>query len=234
MRSESQIKIITLAIALAMGLAFTVALVCISNFRQTTLGDESNTPDLTESLLKFDTEPQQSNPTPNLGNGLLFSSNGDGTCILSGIGSCTDTCVVVPTYSPAGELVTAIAPMALYGCNTLNAIQIPASVTSIGSLALAACPNLAYISVSAENIAYRDVDGVLYSADLSVLLLYPPMRAGANATLSSATIKIADMAFYRCINLTRITYTGSPEQWEAISIGTKNYSLTAAAKAFEG
>ncbi|MBO5295776.1 MAG: leucine-rich repeat protein [Clostridia bacterium] len=234
MRPDSQIKMISLAIALAMGLALTVALICISCIKKA----PTPTPTITDSQGSADFPVQaETQPTETQvpqGNGLLFSSNGDGTCVLSGIGSCTDACVVIPTYAPSGELVTAVAPMALYGCESMTALQIPASVTSIGSLAFADCKSLSYISVAAENLAYRDVEGVLYSADLSVLLLYPPMRAGTSLTLLSATTKISDMAFYRCINLSRIVYTGTAEQWESISIGSKNYSLTAAAKAFEG
>jgi hypothetical protein len=41
-----------------------------------------------------------------------------------------------------------------------------------------------------------------------------------------------EMAFYNCTYLTQIYYTGTPAQWESISIGSKNYSLIASAKTF--
>ena len=40
--------------------------------------------------------------------GLEFTSNGDGTCYVSGIGTCTDLDIAVPPTSPDGDTVTAI------------------------------------------------------------------------------------------------------------------------------
>ena len=37
--------------------------------------------------------------------GLLYTSNSDGTCYVSGIGTCTDTDIVIPDISPAGDVV---------------------------------------------------------------------------------------------------------------------------------
>ena len=165
-------------------------------------------------------------------NTLAFASAGDGTCTLVGIGSCTDSCVVIPSYSPAGDRVTTIAARAFYGQKQINAIQIPASVEHIGVLAFANCPNLVYISVSDQNEDYCDIDGILYTSDGRELLLYPPMRAGASVTISLVTTEIAEMAFYNCAYLTHVYYTGTPEMWERITIGAKNYSLIAASKTF--
>ena len=163
---------------------------------------------------------------------LSFVSNGNGSCTLVGIGECRDTCITIPTHSPSGDRVTAIAPRAFYGCTEVSAIQIPASVVSIGEGAFSDCESLAYVSVSEANPYYCDLDGVLYSADLYTLHLYPPMRAGSHAIIKKATAEIMGMAFYNCRNLTHVDYEGSAEDWEKIDIGTKNYSLTAASKSF--
>lgn len=45
--------------------------------------------------------------------GLEFSSNGDGTCTIVGIGTCEDTTLVIPATSPKGETVAAIGEGAL-------------------------------------------------------------------------------------------------------------------------
>ena len=58
------------------------------------------------------------------------------------------------------------------------------------------------------------------------------VNAGASVTISLVTTEIAEMAFYNCAYLSHVYYTGTPEQWERISIGGKNYSLIAAAKTF--
>lgn len=238
MKNHSQVLVIALAVSFAMALALAVSLICISYIED----EPSPLPNeqmgfQTETLapsgdIEEESKTEQVLPFPS--NGLRFTSNGDGSCVLSGIGDCTDPCVVIPEYAPSGERVTSVSAMALYGCTTVSAVQIPVSVQTIGNLAFSACPNLAYISVSEGNACYRDVDGVLYTADLATLLLYPPMRAGVQMTVAVSTKTICDMAFYGCAYLTRIVYTGTAEEWELIRIGSKNYSLTAASVTFGG
>ncbi len=235
MKFQSQSMAIGLAVAFAMALALSVALICLSHAQQ----DLPPSPDMgTDSAQNAEQNGNvhdtsaQAPPTVSTENGLRFTSNGNGTCFLSGIGEWTDACVVIPEFSPIGDRVTEIAPMALFECKTVTAIQIPASVERIGDLAFAACPNLAYISVSDASPYFCDTDGVLYTADRSVLILYPAMRAGSSVAISNTTAKISDMAFYNCRNLTRISFEGTPAQWESIAIGSQNYSLTAAAKTF--
>ncbi len=241
MKSMTQTLLMILAIIFAAALALTVALISLSFMREE---GEMTRPQIEETpppiLLTTPspwestappqiTPPEETTTTPN---SLSFASAGDGTCTVIGIGSCTDSCVVIPTFSPSGDLVTAVAARAFYGCKQINAVQIPASVEHIGALAFANCPGLVYISVSDGNEEFCDIDGILYTSDGRELLLYPPMRAGASVTISLVTTEIADMAFYGCAYLTQIYYTGSAEQWERITIGAKNYSLTAAAKSF--
>lgn len=237
MRTHSQTLVISVTAAVAMALALVVALFCISYIEepapQTPMGKDTELRlDITVSEEGQGTTDLPTAPTDS--SGLRFSSNGDGTCVLSGVGDCTDVCVVIPEYAPSGERVTSIAAMAFYGCTTVTAVQIPASVQTIGNLAFSACTNLAYISVSEGSLSYRDVDGVLYTADLRALLLYPPMRAGVHMTITAATVEIRDMAFFGCTYLKRIAYVGTAEEWELIRIGSKNYSLTAASVTFEG
>ena len=163
---------------------------------------------------------------------LEFSSNGNGTCTVVGIGSCQEAAVIIPAFAPNGDAVTAIAPRAFYGCPTVTAVHIPAGVAFIGNLAFGDCKSLSFFTVSEENLAYRAIDGVLYSADLSVLIQYPPKRAGESVVILTATTAVREMAFYDAAYLRRICYQGSVAQWEMISVGGKNYALLAAAKEF--
>ncbi len=249
-----QIVMTVLAILFAMALALTVALICLSYTDKRTEKDtttahlptggteSTSTPEEDSTSPEEDsTSPEEDSTVPeedstappeDRGNGLAYAANGDGTCTLIGIGKCDDVCIVIPETSPAGDLVTAIAPRAFYGCTYATAIQIPATVTRIGDLAFAACPSLVYLSVDLANPYYCDIDGILYTADGQTLLTYPAMRAGNEITIGSVTTEIAEMAFYNCAYLTHITYTGTAEQWERIRIGAKNYSLIAASKSF--
>jgi len=256
----SQALMITLAVIFATALSVTIAMICISYLeknpttytatqtvpQRSTESDtvittrypiaSSNAPLYSDTLGTSESLSESPIPEPEtpLGNGLAFASNGNGTCTLIGIGTCTDVCVTIPEYSPAGDRVTSIAPRAFYACSFLTAVQIPAGVTLIGDQAFAACNNLVYISVNDTNPYYCDIDGILYTADLYTLHLYPPMRAGSNASISSVTAEIMEMAFYNCAYLTHIYYEGSAEQWDSIDIGPRNHSLTAASKTFEG
>ena len=200
--------------------------------------DSDNVDSKQESEGETPSEPTESEaetqPPETPGGGLSFASNGNGTCTLISIGTCTDVCVVIPERSPAGDRVTSIAPRAFYAASHVTAIQIPSSVASIGELAFAACDNLVYISVNVKNPYYCDVDGVLYTADESTLILYPPCRVGNAVQIQTVTTAIADMAFFDCTHLSHVTYAGSAEEWDRIRIGIRNHSLIAASKSFAG
>ena len=173
-------------------------------------------------------EPDQKAPVA----GLLFTKNGDGTCRLSGLGSCADACVVIPETSPEGDLVTEIDADAFRGASGVAAVQIPSTVQYIGERAFADCGSLLYISVSPQNRFYCDEGGVLYSKDQSVLLQYPTLAAAGSLKIPITVKTIREMAFYNCPYLTKIYYPGSPDEWEKISVGAKNYALLSASKQF--
>lgn len=250
MKAHTQILMIALAITFAVALALTVALLCFSYLREESAQNlPKETPEesleVYNPLLSQTKEPAKSTTAPATSappaattapaapqKSLLFAPNGDGTSRVIGIGSYTDPCVVIPEYDPNGNRVTTVASGALYGCVSVTAIQIPASVVHIEPLAFANCKNLLYVSVSPKNVAYRDVDGVLYSYDKKTLILYPSMRVGSTAEIPASVTAIAEMAFYNCVYLRSITYGGTAEQWEQIRIDSKNYSLTAASKTF--
>ena len=56
--------------------------------------------------------------------GLEFESNGDGTCIITGIGTCTDKNIVIPVESPDGDTVTLIGEYALYSIENVDSITL--------------------------------------------------------------------------------------------------------------
>jgi hypothetical protein len=237
MTARSHAVLLAFAVVFAMGMALAVAILCIPAVSEKPPIEETTATGgvaATESDAVLESTGEPVPILPDVSNGLQFTSFGNGTCALTGIGICADACVVIPEFSPFGDRVVEIAPRALYGVPSVTAIQIPASVRVIGEYAFAACKSLMYISVSAQNPCFCDLEGVLYTADRSVLLAYPAMRAGECAELGIATKKIADMAFFGCVYLKSICYQGSPEEWESISVGAKNYSLIAASKAFLG
>ena len=80
---------------------------------------------------------------------LEFTSNGDGTCYISGMGACTDANVVVPSLSPQGDRVTEIGKRAFYACETLESVFLPTSVAAVTASAFYGCENLESVTFSA-------------------------------------------------------------------------------------
>lgn len=70
----------------------------------------------------------------------------DEYCTVNGIGSCTDTEMVIPeTYE--GKPVRHIGERAFQNCNNLKSVTIPDSVITIGSTAFAACEQLTKVTI---------------------------------------------------------------------------------------
>ena len=77
---------------------------------------------------------------------LVFTSNGDGTCSVSGTAAAAGD-VVIPAVSPDGDTVTSIADRAFRDNTAIRRVSIPASVTAIGFGAFYGCTALAEITL---------------------------------------------------------------------------------------
>ena len=73
--------------------------------------------------------------------GLEFESNGDGTCIVLGMGECTDTELVIPPVSPENDKVVEIDGSAFAG-EAITSVSFPATLESIGRRAFNNCASL--------------------------------------------------------------------------------------------
>lgn len=95
--------------------------------------------------------------------------------------------IVVP------DTVTQIGKYAFYNCDGVTTITIGAGVTSIGAFAFAGCTSLTAINVAEGNTAFKSIDGALYSADGKTLLWVP--EALTSFTIAQGTTAIANYAF---------------------------------------
>ncbi len=163
--------------------------------------------------------------------GLSFRSNGNGTCAVSGLGSCKDTYLLIPPKSPAGDTVIAILTGAL-ASETVSAIEIPASITTLNADAFAGCVRLAHVRVAAGNQSLLVEDGALYSADGQILLYCPVARGARELSLHKSLTHIAAGAFSQCPSLTTVYFAGSTADWRNIRIGDDNDALYEAAFKF--
>lgn len=84
--------------------------------------------------------------------GLEYYSYGDGTCCVYGIGTCNDTELFIPRFSPDGDEVIEINYEAFAESN-IESVVIPTSVIYIGDEAFAGCASLADIRVH-DNIEW--------------------------------------------------------------------------------
>lgn len=132
----------------------------------------------------------------NYSEGLEFTSNGDGTCYISGIGNCTDSDIVIPHMSPDGDTVTSIGYKAFYGCESITSVVIPEGVITIESSAFHDCINL--ISVTIPSSVTRIKPSMLYNC-LNVTHIFMGNPVGwyvsraSNAT-SGQVISAEDLA----------------------------------------
>jgi hypothetical protein len=164
--------------------------------------------------------------------GLYFRSNGDGTCALAGIGSCTAASILIPPQSPTGDTVTEILPHAFLG-SIIGAIEIPTTVTTLSAASFKGCARLSYIRVAAGNTAFSEYDGALYTADGKTLLYCPAGYNVRELRLHPAIARIAAGAFGECTALREVVFNGTSAAWHALVIGDENEPLYAAALRFE-
>lgn len=163
--------------------------------------------------------------------GLKFRSNGDGTCALAGLGSCTASCVLIPPKSPTGDTVTEILPYALKD-SIVGAIELPTTIVTLSAASFAGCNRLAYVRVSAGNPAFVEEDGVLYTADGATLVYCPSGRSAAELTLAAGICRIAAGAFADCTTLKTVNFAGTTSEWHNIIVGDDNDPLYAATLRF--
>ncbi len=86
-------------------------------------------------------------PAVKYSEGLSFVSKGNGTCYVNGIGSCTDTSIVLPRYSPDGDRVIGIANYAFANCSTVTEVLLCKEIESIGDYAFRNCVALSAIEI---------------------------------------------------------------------------------------
>lgn len=149
-------------------------------------------------------------------NGLVYVSKGDGTCSIKGIGSCLETELKIPAYSPSGDMVTKIEDSAFANCANILTVTIPATVKSIGTGVFRGCAALVAINVDTENTVYSSVGGVLLSKDKTVLVCFPMNRPGASYLLSTEIKAVAAYAFEGAVNLRNLLYEGSISDYQKI------------------
>ena len=96
----------------------------------------------------------------------------------------------------------------------------PGSADSVDIIALADWSSLTNITVDEENVFFADIDGVLFTKDISKLVCYPAGKTISAYSIPKSVIIIGDAAFSGCTSLTNITIPESVK-----SIGAMAFSF---------
>lgn len=104
--------------------------------------------------------------------------------------------------------VTTIYSCTFDGCTSLSSVEISKGVTEIEKGSFNECKALTVINVSSNNTEYTSKDGVVFSKDMTKLILCPAGKSGTYEIPSSVT-SIAEGAFWGCEKLTKIIIPSS-------------------------
>jgi len=142
--------------------------------------------------------------------GLAIMVDGDGNCVVEGIGECADAQIVIPeTYE--GKPVVAISSGAFADNENIVQVVVPASVKKIGNNAFNRCINLADV-VLAEGVETIGEKAFMYCTALDTIVIPDSVKTlstGAfmgcynltEATLGAGLEKIGNDAFFECYSL---------------------------------
>ena len=142
--------------------------------------------------------------------GLEYEINDYGTYTVVGLGSCTDSHVVIPRYHE-GTKVTAIGNRAFYNCTTIMEITVPETVDYIGTQIFLKCSSLhtvyyngTYSSAGNSFLNVASIKKVVFGGNV----IPNGVCDGANnieeVVILDSVTKIDRFAFQNCSNLTSI------------------------------
>ena len=123
---------------------------------------------------------------------------------VTSIGSHTFSSCTSLTSIEIPDGVTSIESWAFTDCTSLTSIEIPSSVTRIGDTAFSGCESLTSIEIP------NGVTSIGYQEFLSCKSL-------TSITIPDSVTSIGSRSFENCDALKTINYTGTQEQWNAIS-----------------
>ena len=112
------------------------------------------------------------------------------------------------------DAVQEIGYDAFRNCVKLQSLRLPTSLSWIAQGALEGCTGLQRLELADGNTHYRLVDGVLFTADGTELVQYPPARKGAYVI--PADVKSYGGAFRGCAGLTKLTFSAPMEEYGSL------------------
>ncbi len=137
--------------------------------------------------------------------GLSYTLNNNNTYTVSGIGSCTDTdLIILSTYQ--GLPVTSIGNWAFFGCSTITSVIMPDSVTYIGTSSFEGCSVLKEIVIPNSVVTIGDY--AFYGCSLL-----------ESVNIPNSVTSIGSAVFQNCTALASVTFGNNIE-----SIGANTFT----------
>lgn len=150
--------------------------------------------------------------------GLSYTLNNQTSYTVTGIGTCTDTKIVIPSKYQ-GLPVTSIGETAFYNCTSLTSVTIGDSVTSIGEGAFYNCTSLKSITIpdsvtsigrsafyNCSSLTSINIPNSVTSIDREV---FRGCSSLTSVTIPDSITSIEYRAFYECTSLTSIVIPDS-------------------------
>ena len=179
--------------------------------------DEGNE-SLTDANIYYNYQPDPINPSGTCGDNLTWTLDSNGLLTIAGSGPMDNFEWSFNNPAPWGTYadsienvvlesgVTSIGNYAFACCQSLNAVSLPDTLTSIGNDVFDQAV-LSAINVDAGNTVYASQDGVLFNKDKSVLIMCPDNKHGT-FVIPDGVARIADGAFLQS-RLTEVTIPAS-------------------------
>jgi len=143
---------------------------------------------------------------------IRYAPDGDGLILQKYSGASGEKSLVVPDFAEDSDgnmrPVVALGEFSVANANYLEELFIGANVRDIHPWALTNCEALRSVTVDPANPSFASADGVLYSRDMTRLILYPNMR-GERFQIPPGVEVVGENAFYKCKNLREVEFPSS-------------------------
>lgn len=126
----------------------------------------------------------ENNPTYTAVDGVLYSK--DGKTLLCYPCGKSAAAFTVP------EGVTAIGEEAFTHCTNLQSVTLPASLTTLEASSFFLCDALSAIAVAPGSQTFASQEGVLFSKDMTTMILYPPAKSSTAYVIPDSVTTLQD------------------------------------------
>lgn len=167
--------------------------------------------------------------------GLNYTLSNDGlSYVVSGIGTCTDTSVVIPSVYN-GKPVTKIGYGAFFNCLYVRCVVIPNTIAGIGNSAFKGCIALKNVTIP-DSVKHIEMGAFAGCSNLMHVVIlgnitnieattFYNCKKLVSIVIPSTVKRIGKLAFKKCKMLTTIYYKGTKQQWSNVSKASDNGRL---------